>query len=103
MENISWQNIDVMMQLFLCLFQFDNKDECKAIHTKWLSGFDSDGLKAMQQNMKILVAFFYQVFTRYNIQFWGLLPSKADNQATPTLLYSWEVAMQKLAEDSVHR
>ena len=85
------------------LFQFDNKDECKVIHTKWLAGFDSDDLEKMQQNMKILVAFFYQVFTRYNIQFWGMLPSKADNPKVPTLSYSWEAAMQKLAEDSVHR
>ena len=91
------------MHLFLCLFQFDNKDECKAIHKKWLCGFHSDDLEEMQQNMKILVAFFYQVFTRYNIQFWGMLPSKADNPKVPTLSYSWEAAMQKLAEDSVHR
>ena len=91
------------MQLFPCLFQFDNKDECKAIHTKWLCGFDSDDLEDMQQIMEILVAFFYQVFTCYNVQFWGLLPSKAGNRATPTLSYSWEGTMQKLAEDSVHR
>jgi len=32
-----------------------------------------------------------------------MLPSKADDRATPTLSYSWEGAMQKLAEDSVHR
>ena len=91
------------ISICLQLFQFDNKDECKVIHTKWLAGFDSDDLEKMQQKMKILVAFFYQVFTRYNIQFWGMLPSKADNPKVPTLSYSWEAAMQKLAEDSVHR
>jgi len=85
------------------IIQFDNKDECKVIHTKWLAGFGSDDLEKMQQKMKILVAFFYQAFTCYNIQFWGMLPSKADNPTVPTLSYSWEAAMQKLAKDSVHR
>ena len=48
-------------------------------------------------------SFFYQVFTCYNLQFWGMLPSKAGNPTTPTLSYSWKGAMQKLAEDSVYR
>ena len=87
---------------FSRLFQFDDKDQCKAIHMKWLSGFDSDDLEEMQQR-KILAAFFYQVFTCYNLQFWRMLPSKAGNRVTPTLSYSWEGAMQKLADDSVHR
>ena len=91
------------MQLFLFLFQFDNKDECKAIHTKWLGGFDSNDFEKMRENTKILVSFFFKVFTCYNIQFWGMLPSKADNPKVPTLSYGWEAAMKKLAEDSVHR
>ena len=98
---------------------------------KWLCGFNTADVDGIQHKMEILVAFFYQVFTNYNVQFWGMLPSRTVNQSslfqafshqvwgflgmkpdnqTATdqtcqlyLSYSWENAMKKLAEDSVYR
>ena len=109
------------------MFQFKNRDECKAVHMKWLCGFNTADVDGIQQKMEILVAFFYQVFTNYNVQFWGMLPgsqtataslfqaftnqlwgilgSKPDNDQTCQLYLSssWENAIKKLAEDSVYR
>ena len=46
--------------------------------------------------MKIVKEFFYDVFTNYNVQMWGML-------ASDKLKYGNENAMKKMATDIVHR
>ena len=82
------------MQTSNYLSQFKDCTMCEAIHTKYLTGFDESKLDL--KSLEILVNFFYDAFTNYNVQFGGMLPAK-------TLLTSWENIMQMLAIDSVYR
>ena len=69
-------------------FQVKDHRQCKEIHKRYLTSFRPS------EQLQNLVAFFYDVFTNYNVQFNGMLKNLKD---------SWENAMNKLAMDSVNR
>ena len=74
--------------------QFKDQKECEAIHNMYLTGLDVSQRDPV--TLEVLVRFFYDVFTNYNVQMWAMLPGEI-------LATSWENAMQVLAVDSVHR
>ena len=73
---------------FSYYFKIKDHKQCKHLHKKYFTSFKPN------ERLPDLVAFFYDVFTNYNIQFYGMIRNLKD---------SWENAMNKMALDTVDR
>ena len=75
---------------------FQDKQQYKNLYKHYFEGCLDISGNLKPQKVKIVEEFFYDVFTTYNVQMWGMLASKK-------LVYGTENAMNKMATDIVYR
>ena len=78
------------------MFQSDEQRQYRDLHKYYFEGCFNNFGDLEAPKVKIVEEFFYDVFTNYNVQMWGILASEK-------LVDSTENAMNKMAIDIVHR
>ena len=75
---------------------FQDKEQYKNLYKHYFEGCLDVSGNFEPPKVKIVEEFFYDVFTNYNVQMWGMLASEK-------LVDSTENAMNEMATDIVHR
>ena len=93
---ISPQTIGLSSKKYDKFLLFQDKEQYKNLYKHYFEGcLDTSG-NLKPPKVKIVEEFFYDVFTNYNVQMWGMLASER-------LKFGPGNAMNKMATDIVHR